>query len=118
MSRVEGLIGAEYEDSDCRRYVKRLRTEKGHLFTFLTDFVDYHSSISERGLRIFAEFRKILYGSRSERGAERTKIMMSVYAMCRMRGMNFYQFTRDFLEGKVAAIPAGKIVRAAAAAAA
>ena len=115
-SRVEELIGAEYEDPDCRRYVKRLRREKGHLFTSLTDFVDYHNNISERGLRIFAEFRKILYGSRSERGAERTEIMMSVYTTCKMRGVNFYQFTRDFLEGKAAAIPAGKIVRAAAAA--
>ena len=74
-----GLIGAECEDPDCRRYAKRLRREKGHLFTFLEDCVDYHNNISERGLRPFAASRKILYGIRSERGAERTKILMSVY---------------------------------------
>ena len=28
LSRVEELIGAEYEDADCRRYVKRLRRER------------------------------------------------------------------------------------------
>ena len=53
-SRVEELIGAEYEDADCRRYVKRLRRERGHLFTFLEHDVDYHNNISKRGLRPFA----------------------------------------------------------------
>ena len=46
MSLVEGLIGAECEDLDCCRYVKRLRREKGHLFTFLEGCVDYHNNIS------------------------------------------------------------------------
>ena len=46
MSLVEGLIGAECEDPDCCRYVKRLRREKGHLFTFLEGCVDYHNNIS------------------------------------------------------------------------
>ena len=117
LSRIEELIGAEYDDRDCRRYVKRLRREKGHLFTFLEHDVDYHNNISERGLRDFAEFRKILYGNRSERGAERTKILMSVYATCKMRGVNFYQFTKDFLEGETTEIPAGRKAAPAAAAA-
>ena len=82
-SKVGELIGAEYEDADCRRYVKRLRRERGHLFTFLEHDVDYHNNISERGLRPFAASRKILYGNRSERGAERTKILMSVYETCK-----------------------------------
>ena len=116
LSKVEELIGAEYEDADCRRYVKRLRREKGHLFTFLEHDVDYHNNISERGLRPFAASRKILYGNRSERGTERTKILTSVYETCKMRGVNFYQFTKDFLEGKTAEIPAGKAARMAAAA--
>ena len=98
-------------------YVKRLRREKWHLFTFLEGVVDYHNNISERKLRDFAEFRKILYGNRSERGAERTKIMMSVYATCKMRGVNFYQFTKDFLEGKATEIPADRMAALTAAAA-
>ena len=71
MSKAEELIGAEYDYRDCRRYVKRLRREKGHLFTFLEHDVDYHNNISERGLRPFAASRKILYGNRSERGGGR-----------------------------------------------
>ena len=115
--RVGELIGAEYEDADCRRYVKRLRRERGHLFTFLEHDVDYHNNISERGLRPFATSRKILYGNRSECGAERTKILMSVYETCKMRGVNFYQFTKDYLEGKTAEIPAGRKAAPAATAA-
>ena len=68
LSRAKELIDAEYDDRDCRRYVKRLRREKGHLFTFLEHGVDYHNNINERGLRPFAASRKILYGNRSERG--------------------------------------------------
>ena len=116
-SRVGELIGAEYEDADCRRYVKRLRRERGHLFTFLEHDVDYHNNISERGLRPFATSRKILYGNRSECGAERTKILMSVYETCKMRGVNFYQFTKDYLEGKTAEIPADRKAAPAATAA-
>ena len=116
-SRVEELIGAEYEDADCRRYVKRLRRERGHLFTFLEHDVDYHNNISERGLRPFAASRKIIYGNRSERGAERTKILMSVYETCKMRGVNFYQFIKDYLEGKATEIPAGRKAAPATAAA-
>ena len=33
-----------------------------------------------------------------------------------MRGVNFYQFTKDFLEGKTAEIPAGRAALVAAAA--
>ncbi len=68
-------------------------------------------------LRPFATSRKILYGNRSERGAERTKILMSVYETCKMRGVNFYQFTKDYLEGKATEIPAGRKAAPVAAAA-
>ena len=107
-ARVDRLISMECRDKDCIRYVKRLRREKGHLSAFLQYDVDYHSSISERALGDFAEFRKILYGNRSEEGAERTKILMSVYATCEMRGVNFYRFAKDYLAGKITAMPAGR----------
>ena len=79
--------------------------------------MDYHNNISERELRPFAASRKILYENRFERGAERTKILMSVYETCKMRGVNFYQFTKDYLEGKATEIPAGRKAAPAAAAA-
>ena len=80
-SRVGELIGAEYEDADCRRYVKRLRRERGHLFTFLEHDVDYHNNISERGLRPFATSRKILYGEQVGARGRKDRSWMSVYQM-------------------------------------
>ena len=50
-------------------------------------------------------------------GARRTKILMSIYAMCEQRGVNFYQFAGDYLEGKTTEIPAGRKAAPAAAAA-
>ena len=69
--------------------------------------VEYHNNVSERALRRFAEFRKILYGNRSDAGARRTKILMSVYATCEQRGVNFYQFVQDYLSGKTGTILPG-----------
>ena len=69
--------------------------------------VEYHNNVSKRALRRFAEFRKILYGSRSDAGARRTKILMSIYATCEQRGVNFYQFVQDYLSGKTRTIPSG-----------
>ena len=60
--RIRCLISKEYEDRDCLRYVKRLKREGDSLFTFIMSDVEYHNNVSERALRRFAEFRKILYG--------------------------------------------------------
>ena len=105
--RIRCLISKEYEDRDCLRYVKRLKREGDSLFTFIMNDVEYHNNVSERALRRFAEFRKILYGNRSDAGARRTKILMSVYATCEQRGVNFYQFVQDYLSGKTRTIPPG-----------
>ena len=79
--------------------------------------VEYHNNVSERALRRFSAFRKIFYGNGSVAGARRTRILMSTYATCEQRGVNFYQFTRDFLEGKTVEILAGRKAAPVAAAA-
>ena len=105
--RIRCLISKDYGDKDCLRYVKRLKREGNSLFTFIMSDVEYHNNVSERALRRFAEFRKILYGNRSDAGARRTKILMSIYATCERRGVNFYQFVQDYLSGKTRTIPPG-----------
>ena len=60
-------------------------SEKGwidSLFTFILHDVQYHNNISERIPMAFAEARKVLYGSRTKKGADRTATMMSVHATC------------------------------------
>ena len=67
--RIHRLLSKEYEDKDCRRYVKRLKREGDSLFTFIMHDVEYHNNVSERALRRLSAFRKILYGNRSVAGA-------------------------------------------------
>ena len=104
-ARVRRLVDKKYDCKDCKRYVKRLKREIDSLFTFILYDVQYHNNISERMLRAFAEARKVLYGSRTKKGADRTAIMMSVHATCNMRGINFYDFAQECLAGKTTVIP-------------
>ena len=112
-ARVRRLMGKKYDCKDCKRYVKRLKREIDSLFTFILYDVQYRNNISERMLRAFAEARKVLYGSRTKKGADRTAIMMSVYATCNMRGINFYDFAQECLAGKTTVIPEKSAVQTA-----
>ena len=104
--RVHKLASAAYTDGDCIRYTKRLRREVDHPFTFLEHHdVEYHNNGSERALRMMAVIRKILYGNRSEKGMKMTETMCTVYATCEMRGVSFYSFVTDYLDGRVTEIP-------------
>ena len=75
-------------------------------FAFLEHDVDCNNNTGERTLRAFAEYRKILYGNRSGEGARRTKILMGAYAICKARNVNFYEFLKDYMSGRVDKIPA------------
>ncbi len=104
--RVYKLASAAYTDTDCIRYTKRLKREVDDLFTFLEHYdVEYHNNGSERALRMMAVIRKILYGNRSEKGMKMTETMCTVYATCEMRGVSFYSFVTDYLDGRVTEIP-------------
>ncbi len=103
--RIDEIIGNSWQDSDCTRYVKRLKREREQLFTFLTNPVDYHNNASERGIRCISRMRKILYGSRSESGIETTETLMTVYSTCKLRDVNFYKFVKQYLDGDVQKIP-------------
>ena len=103
--RLDNLLKQSWTDVDCVRYIKRLRREKDQLFTFLTEDIEYHNNSSERALRCISTIRKNLYGNRSRDGAYTTETLMSIYSTCKLRGINFYQFIRDYLDGKVNDIP-------------
>ncbi len=105
-SRICTLANAQYTDSDCIRYAKRLRREGGQLLTFLKhDDIPYHNNTSERALRTFALMRKVCYGNRARRGIKTAEILASIYATCRVRGINPYYFMKDYLDGNTDTIP-------------
>ena len=112
--RINALATGTYEDTDCLRYVKRLKREGNSLLTFLKyDGVPYHNNASEQAMRIFAIMRKIFYGSRSERGLKTTEIRQSIFATCERRDVNPYHFVKEYLRGNIKEIPMPKVTVAA-----
>lgn len=104
--RLDKLINHTWIDKDCKRYIKRLKREKNQLFVFLEiEGIDYHNNATEREIREISRRRKILFGNRTEKGAFTTETLMSIRATCRLRGVDFYQFLKDYLNGKISDIP-------------
>lgn len=99
--RIQLVISKKYADKDCLRFVKRLRREKKMLFTFLQTNTDYHNNAAERAIRPNVIIRKITNGHRSESGATSHKVLMSVKETCRMRGLNFYDYSLEYLTSKL-----------------
>ena len=99
-ARVDALI-ASYSSSrekNCRRLTKRLRREKGMLFTFLEeDGVDWNNNAAERALRSSVVIRKITYGNQSDEGAEAHAVLMSLKETCSLRKENFFDYAMGYL---------------------
>lgn len=100
--RLDGLCKLETEDENAVRLIKRLDRFKGEILTFADHSgVEYHNNRAERALRPLVVTRKISYGSQTEEGAKTTCIMMSILQTCQMRGIDFTQFIRDAITGRV-----------------
>ena len=58
-------------EKNCARLVKRLKRERGMLFTFLEEEgVEWNNNAAERALRPSVVIRKMTYGNQSEEGAQ------------------------------------------------
>ena len=99
-SRIDALI-ASYSSSkekNCVRLLKRLRREKGMLFTFLEeDGVDWNNNAAERALRSSVVIRKITYGNKSDEGAHAHAVLMSIKETCGLRSENFFDYAMGYL---------------------
>jgi transposase len=99
-ARVDALV-ASYSSSkekNCRRFVKRLRRERGMLFTFLEeDGVEWNNNAAERALRSSVVIRKITYGNQSDEGARAHAVLMSVRETCSLRKENFFDYAMGYL---------------------
>ena len=99
-ARVRRLIDREYTEENCKRFVKRLRREFDHLFTFITLGTRYRNNPAEETIRPSAVVRKISYGSKMEKGAGNYKTMATVMATYKMHEVSFYEYLRAALEGR------------------
>ena len=99
-ARVDALIASDSASKkrNCVRLLKRLRREKGMLFTFLEeDEVDWNNNAAERALRSSVVIRKITYGNQSDEGAQAHAVLMSIRETCGLRKENFFDYAMGYL---------------------
>jgi len=99
-ARIDALISSysSSEEKNCTRLLKRLRREKGMLFTFLEeDGVDWNNNAAERALRSSVVIRKITYGNHSGEGAHAHAVLMSIKESCGLRKENFFDYAMGCL---------------------
>ncbi len=95
--RILYIISKRYTEKHCIRFVKRLRREQKMLFTFLITGTDSHNNTAERAIRPNVIIRKITNCHRTIHGADSHKILMSVKETCRLRGLNFHDYSLEYL---------------------
>ena len=99
-TRIDELISSysPTKERNCARLLKRLRRERGMLFTFLEeDGVDWNNNAAERALRSSVVIRKITYGSQSDEGAHAHAVLMSIKETCALRKENFFDYAMGYL---------------------
>jgi transposase len=99
-ARADALI-ASYSlsgEKNCLRFVKRLKRERGMLFTFLEEEgVEWNNNAAERALRSSVVIRKITYGNQSDEGAAVHAVLMSMRETCSLRKENFFDYAMGYL---------------------
>ena len=88
----------ELEEPHANRLAARLRKHEKGLTVFLwEDAVDGTNNAAERALRPAVVMRKITGGSRSERGARATAILMSVLRTARQQNRPLFETIKTLL---------------------
>ena len=105
--RLEELSQQNESDADINRLCKRLRKHKRELTLFLWEEVDASNNAAERALRPAVVMRKISGGSRSERGAKATAILMSVMRTARQQNLPVFETFKKLLMAAWANQPPG-----------
>jgi transposase len=98
--RVDALIQSysSSKERNCARFLKRLKRERGMLFTFLEEEgVEWNNNAAERALRSSVVIRKITYGNQSDEGARAHAVLMSVRETCALRKENFFDYAMAHL---------------------
>jgi transposase len=85
--RLDELIAIDWNDTNAKRLIKRLRRHTDDLFTFLDkENVPFENNLAERLIRPAVILRKNSYGNRSDRGADCQAVLMSIFRTLKQRG--------------------------------
>lgn len=97
--RLAGLLDYPPDQHALKTLAKRLKAHRKDLFVFLErKEVPFHNNDAERQIRPCVLMRKTSYQNASDRGALTQAIVMSVIQTCRKRKLNFFEWTRRYLE--------------------
>ena len=89
---------ADSEDDDVKTRAKRFLDTWNHLFSFIQhEGVEPTNNIAERSLRPAVQWRKICFGSKSDKGERFTERILSVTRTCRMQGRNPFEYLSELL---------------------
>lgn len=111
-SRVEDLLaqGAARDgplSGKCRDILKH----RPHLWTFVIDqMVEPTNNAAERAVRQGVLWRKMSFGTQSERGARYVERILTVCATCRLQGRSVIEYLRDACRCHLDGLPAPSLI--------
>ena len=90
------ILNKEYETELALSYQKRLKKNKGKLFTFLDyDGIPWNNNNAENAIKAFAKYREYAKGLSSKKGIEEYLILLSIQQTCKYRGVSLLDFFRS-----------------------
>jgi hypothetical protein len=92
------LLTEKFDSETAQSYQKRFGKNRARLFTFLAhDGVPWNNNNVENAIRAFAELRRVIGGTCTEKGLREYLVLLSICETCKRRGISFLDF---MLSGK------------------
>jgi hypothetical protein len=93
---LEKTIRHEFQTRAAIKYQNRLSKHRSGLFTFLEyDGVPWNNNNAEHAIKSFAQLRRVLRGTSTERGIHDYLILLSICQTCKYMGVDFLEFLRS-----------------------
>jgi transposase len=112
-ARIKRLCNhyAKSEDSSVQTRAKRFLKIWAYLFTFLQhEGVEPTNNIAEQSLRPAVQWRKICFGSKSEKGERFTERILTLTRTCRKQGRNPFEYLCGLMTASFAGKPLPAII--------
>lgn len=98
--RFQKLIHGRVKGMETRTLQKRFQKHHDKILTFLSDpDLPYHNNSSEQAIRNAKLHKKISGGFRSERGARRHAVLLSIIETCKKRKMDILSSLKQLFQG-------------------
>jgi len=98
--RLNRLIKRRIKGTESNKLQNRFRKHRNKILTFLSDpNLPFHNNSSEQAIRNAKLHKKISGGFRSERGARRHAVLLSIIETCKKRKMDILQSLKSLFQG-------------------